>query len=520
MSGWDYWKSLSGSIEAASAQASKLAEVVTAQVTEQSRNIAAQATTYSAVAAQRASDYSKVAAENAASATSEARAQLASLHLPEALANLHLPSGQGDDAADPAALERFCVTPDLCTFVRSMTYATFRDFPPEEIDKPAEQAQGEEAEEGAKDATCAPLNPWQANHAKLVCSSVREINELRFVLVPKIMDDAQFWAIYFTLNHSRLPPECYEISLQVDELPVKLDPPSQPRPRLNLAAPEALKKEFRDFKLTPAARDSDDREGLAEAGEGAASGWLRNLLNGFDMEVPTGDRLEQDTVVLGALHSRMHKLTEGAKGIRLPDDLKDNIAANINNVRDLLGMPHATPQNDNPSGPSDTSQRGGNSREDGSFTAGDTIGSLPNDAISSPFEAHSGSTAGQQQQQQLGAEVSDHQEDDIGSHVSVALDTDPDLEAYLREVEGPTSNTSGSRSRVESDAGDFDKYLEEFATADGNGGGNGDGGDDQHSRSRGSAKNGAASSEGDDYEDLNEYLGAITDAEHDRKSAA
>jgi hypothetical protein len=64
-----------------------------------------------------------------------------------------------------------------------------------------------------------------------------------------------------------------------------------------------------------------------------------------------------------------------------------------------------------------------------------SIGSCGGGFCTSVDEAvlmRSGSTAGQQQQQQLGAEVPDHQEDDIGSHVSVALDTDPDLEAYLR----------------------------------------------------------------------------------------
>lgn len=240
---------------------------------------------------------------------------------------------------------------------------------------------------------------------------MQEINELRFVLVPKVMDDAQFWAIYFALNRSSLPPECYDLSLQVDEQPVALDPPSRPRQPVKLvcsqafpaklpsidhtspqrllfeavatarvlcsalrswpkfrrtfqrgfgvrsfvflsirhvqaqrcniygtsglqqqyqseallrcylyvcahvgrgqwmvrrlrwlvlqaATPEALKKEFKDFKMKPAARESDDREATSEAsgGGGTTSGWLRNLLNGFDMEVPTGERLEQDTV--------------------------------------------------------------------------------------------------------------------------------------------------------------------------------------------------------------------------------
>lgn len=63
-------------------------------------------------------------------------------------------------------------------------------------------------------------------------------------------------------------------------------------------APEALKKEFKDFHLAPAARaESDERE--ADPGEGGGGGskaWLRNLVNGFDVEIPTGARLQDDTV--------------------------------------------------------------------------------------------------------------------------------------------------------------------------------------------------------------------------------
>lgn len=37
------------------------------------------------------------------------------------------PAGGGEGGVAAAAqLERFCITPDLCEFVRSMTYSTFR----------------------------------------------------------------------------------------------------------------------------------------------------------------------------------------------------------------------------------------------------------------------------------------------------------------------------------------------------------------------------------------------------------
>lgn len=76
-----------------------------------------------AQAAQRATDLSEVAAES----TSGARAQLAGMHLPDALANLKLPVADGGEP-QPAAeqLEQYAITPDFCTFVRGLTYPTFR----------------------------------------------------------------------------------------------------------------------------------------------------------------------------------------------------------------------------------------------------------------------------------------------------------------------------------------------------------------------------------------------------------
>ena len=60
----------------------------------------------------------------------------------------------------------------------------------------------------------------------LVCLAVKEMNELRFVLVPKFLSDEQFWAIYFALTRSRLPPEAFDVSLQQHEDP---PPPEQPK---------------------------------------------------------------------------------------------------------------------------------------------------------------------------------------------------------------------------------------------------------------------------------------------------
>ena len=51
---------------------------------------------------------------------------------------------------------------------------------------------------------------------------VKEINELRFVLCPKRMNDAQFWGVYFLLAKKQLPPEAFDPHAPVDR-------PSEPK---------------------------------------------------------------------------------------------------------------------------------------------------------------------------------------------------------------------------------------------------------------------------------------------------
>lgn len=76
---------------------------------------------------------------------------------------------------------------------------TCRDFPHDQI--PALNASGDSAtasgapsggtgesggEAGGGEGMGAYLNPWQARHAVLICQSVKETNELRFVLVQSL----------------------------------------------------------------------------------------------------------------------------------------------------------------------------------------------------------------------------------------------------------------------------------------------------------------------------------------------
>ena len=76
------------------------------------------------------------------------------------------------------------------------------------------------AESASTDRDMHYLLPWQERHAMLVVQSVKEINELRFVLCPKRMTDEQFWKIYFNLTKKQLPEAAFDPSF-VPEPPEK-----------------------------------------------------------------------------------------------------------------------------------------------------------------------------------------------------------------------------------------------------------------------------------------------------------
>ncbi|KAJ8477376.1 hypothetical protein OPV22_021103 [Ensete ventricosum] len=110
--------------------------------------------------------------------------------------------GQGSSAAvapDPGSdLERFGVTEELREFVKGIQLSTFRDFPmqdePEMSDVPTVSNVRQD------------LNEWQAKHATLVLSTVKEISKFRYELCPRYMKERKFWQIYFTLINSYVAP--------------------------------------------------------------------------------------------------------------------------------------------------------------------------------------------------------------------------------------------------------------------------------------------------------------------------
>lgn len=97
-------------------------------------------------------------------------------------------------------LEAYGIDDEFLVFLRGLTYSTFRDFSglPEADDVGfVDNGSG-----GMR------LNPWQEKHANLVLRTVKELQDLRYVLCPRRMEEERFWKIYFSLAYKHLPEGC------------------------------------------------------------------------------------------------------------------------------------------------------------------------------------------------------------------------------------------------------------------------------------------------------------------------
>lgn len=188
---------------------------------EYTRQAAATASTSAQELAQQVSSRTATLATQAGQASSAAAEQATErfrgLQLTEALQkqlNALQQNTQNREGSAPSKeqLEAYGISSDFQSFVRSLTYSTFRDFPQE----PADARSSAEVQQH-KDGRY--LTSWQEQHALLVVQAVTEINELRFVLCPKRMTDKQFWHTYFHLARKHLPPEAFDPHFQPKQPP-------------------------------------------------------------------------------------------------------------------------------------------------------------------------------------------------------------------------------------------------------------------------------------------------------------
>ncbi|OEL20637.1 hypothetical protein BAE44_0018346 [Dichanthelium oligosanthes] len=139
---------------------------------------------------------------------------------------------------DAAELERYGITDDLREFVKGMTMSTFRDFPlqdePEMSDVPTVSNVRQD------------LNEWQAKHATLVLSAVKEISKFRYELCPRYMKERKFWRVYFLLVNSYIAP--FE-KKYFEELKVKAEEEKNDSQKEASQASQATVAEQKDTKV-------------------------------------------------------------------------------------------------------------------------------------------------------------------------------------------------------------------------------------------------------------------------------
>ncbi|RMZ52414.1 hypothetical protein APUTEX25_000689 [Auxenochlorella protothecoides] len=72
------------------------------------------------------------------------------------------------------------------------------------------------------------LNPWQIQHATLLCAEAKDIHELRFMLCPRYMTDGHFWHTYFSLMKPHLPAESLTWPMDTPFVNPKPEQPAAP----------------------------------------------------------------------------------------------------------------------------------------------------------------------------------------------------------------------------------------------------------------------------------------------------
>ncbi|XP_073010709.1 uncharacterized protein [Typha latifolia] len=160
--------------------------------------------------------------------------------------------GSGSAAVAPAScedVEIFGITEELREFVKGITISTFRDFPMEDEPNMSEVPTVSNVRQD--------LNEWQARHATIVLSTVKEISKLRYELCPRYMKERKFWRIYFILVNSYVAP--YE-KKYMEELKIKSEKKKDNEVKEISMPTQPVKGEANDPKLQTKTSTSSNPE--------------------------------------------------------------------------------------------------------------------------------------------------------------------------------------------------------------------------------------------------------------------
>eukprot|EP00242_Pyramimonas_sp_CCMP2087_P013700 CAMPEP_0198199812 /NCGR_PEP_ID=MMETSP1445-20131203/2966_1 /TAXON_ID=36898 /ORGANISM="Pyramimonas sp., Strain CCMP2087" /LENGTH=254 /DNA_ID=CAMNT_0043869711 /DNA_START=127 /DNA_END=887 /DNA_ORIENTATION=- len=115
------------------------------------------------------------------------------------LANM-IASGSHSEPLDIDDLMYHGISQDILDFVGGLTVQTFRDFPV-----------------AGDDVETFKLSAWQEKHVTYMLQICQEVNDFRYVLVPRRMSDERFWKVYFTIVSNQLERELERQSAIVEE---------------------------------------------------------------------------------------------------------------------------------------------------------------------------------------------------------------------------------------------------------------------------------------------------------------
>ncbi|KAJ4831946.1 hypothetical protein Tsubulata_045292 [Turnera subulata] len=148
-------------------------------------------------------------------------------------------------------LERFGVTEELREFVKEITINTFEDFP---LEDDSVMSNVPTVSNVSQD-----LTEFQAKHASLVLSTVKEISKLRYELCPRVMKERKFWRIYFILVNSHVAPyeKRYMEEAQQRTAEKVKDDKAEENQKVATSEPAAVKSNHQSKKSTSSSTEQD-----------------------------------------------------------------------------------------------------------------------------------------------------------------------------------------------------------------------------------------------------------------------
>ncbi|KAL6786076.1 hypothetical protein ACKKBG_A01300 [Auxenochlorella protothecoides x Auxenochlorella symbiontica] len=170
-------------------------------------------------AAEKAAEIAKNASQQglvlAGGAAEQAAKKFGKLGLQEKLG----PRAAKERKPSPDELAAVGINDSYLNMVSELHFSTFRDFPKDNL----LPVQGQPMDD--QDFL---LNPWQIQHATLLCAEAKDIHELRFMLCPRYMTDGHFWHTYFSLMKPHLPAESLTWPMDTPFVNPKPEQPAAP----------------------------------------------------------------------------------------------------------------------------------------------------------------------------------------------------------------------------------------------------------------------------------------------------